>query len=298
MTHHSRTLGLSRSAVAMLLCALGLAVAPPLAAAAVGTFVIGGSSLYPASAVAQQNYYKDGIKDVKCASGTYMHYVYVVPGTWGTYPTVAGIGFQCIGPDKSEPHPSWFGSDDYALASGCGKNGEDIFGPLTGLNVNVDRYVKDLKARCGSISTSGDVTDLGYPGDWAIGEVQDDDTKTALTCATGDVVTGLRIGYKQKSNGAYGFTSVWLWCAGVGPAPSTSDETTSAKRPADIVKKPLPKPPLPATKAPRVTTPTTPRPAAKAPRVTTPTTPRPAAKAPRVTTPTTPKRPGTATVKR
>ena len=69
--------------------ALGLAVAPPLAAAAGGTFVIGGSSLYPVSAVAQQNYYKDGNKDLKFASGTFMHAVYVVPGTWGTYPTGA-----------------------------------------------------------------------------------------------------------------------------------------------------------------------------------------------------------------
>jgi len=269
MAHHHRALGLLRSATAVLLCALGLAVAPSLAEAAGGAFVIGGSSLNPASAVAQQNYYKDGNKDVKCASGTFMHAVYVVPGTWGTYPTVAGIGFQCIGPDGSEPDPSWFGSDAHHYSIGCDTSSSGIFDALTGLKVNVDRYVKDLKARCGSISTSGDVADVGYQDDWALDKVQDDDTKTALTCPTGDVVTGLRIGYKQKSNGAYGFTSVWLWCSGVGPAQSTSGgTTTTTARPADIVKKPLPKPPLPA------------------------------ARTPRVTTPTLPKRPGTATVKR
>ncbi len=267
MAHRHRTLGLLRSAIAVLLCGLGLAVAPSLAGASSGAFVIGGSSLNPESAAAQQNSDRDGNKDVKCASGTFMHAVYVVPGTWGTYPTIAGIGFQCIGPDGSEPTPSWFGSDAYSYNIGCPRGSSGILDALTGLKVNVDRYVKDFKARCGSISTSGDVVDVGYQDDWALDKVQDNDTKTALTCPTGDVVTGLRIGYKKKSNGVYGFTSVWLWCSGVGPAPSTTGGTTTTARPGGIVKKPLPKP-------------------------------RPATPAPRVTTPTTPKRPGTATVKR
>jgi hypothetical protein len=214
--------GLLRGGAVTVLAGLGLAVAASLAGAHGDSYVVGGSSLYPAKAAAQQDYRKDGSYDLKCSSGTYVHAVYETGYPVGLYYAMDGITFQCVAPDGTDA-TTFFGPNGPPATAGDACSGSKL-NPVTGLDVNSDRYIKDIKIRCGTISADGVVTDTGYTGSW---NPQNDDTQTPLQCGSGDVVTGLRIGYRNVYD-QRAFTSIWLFCAGVGKARSTTSTTTKS----------------------------------------------------------------------
>ena len=205
-----------------LACGL-LAVAAPVAAAS-GGFSIGSPQLAGGRATSNQDVNRDGTRDVKCSSGTYLFAISAYGATWGTYPAVEAVGLWCKSPSGSEASPVSFGTVAAGFPSlpslGSGRcTGTN--GALTGLNVNADRFIKDIKARCGEIfAGSGQKTrvdDDGYQDSWMLDQVQNNDTQEGLRCGKRKVVTGLRIRYREDSNET-AFTSLQLFCSTVSKA--------------------------------------------------------------------------------
>lgn len=192
----------------------------PLASAT--TANVAAPTLLNSRAASSQDSKADGTADIKCATGKYAFAADVVGANWGTYPALEYVRLWCMTATGVQSGTASFGSSPATAlavpAMGDGRcNGAT--GAVSGFKVNYDRYLKDLKARCGVIvpDSSPTVADAGLQASWMLDRVENDDFQSDLTCRSGQVLSGLRIRYRRDHDET-AFTRLQAWCSTVRPS--------------------------------------------------------------------------------
>lgn len=209
-----------KSAVAAALSVSMLVAGAPAASAT--SFNVAAPVLLNSRAASSQDSNADGTTDIKCATGKYAFAADVVGANWGTYPALEYVRLWCMTATGSQSGTASFGSaPSTALALPAMGDGRcnGATGSLTGVKVNFDRYIKDLKARCGVIvpDSSPTVADAGLQRSWMLDRVENDDFQSDLTCRSGQVLTGFRIRFRRDHDET-AFTRLQAWCSTVRPS--------------------------------------------------------------------------------
>jgi len=198
---------------------LAFAIATPAAWAA-ASYRIGTPALVPGKAASNQDSKKTGTKDLSCPTGYWMYAIDVDGGIWGTYPAIEKVSLRCGNKNGDHASARSFGKVATGLNLTISYGQGQCSGgtpALTGMNVNFDRYIKDVKVRCGGIVTSGSsvrVDDTGLQGSWLLNRVQNNDSQRSLKCQGNQVLSGLRISHRDDSNET-AFTALQLLCSSV-----------------------------------------------------------------------------------
>lgn len=181
-------------------------------------FTVGSPSLVSTTARSSQDSNHDGSHDLKCGSGKYMARIAGAYGSWGTYPAIEQLWFYCqtFGATPAsvrwgtvEPTGAFVPWDDDTCTG--------TYPAVTGIRVNFDRYVKDIKLRCGDVSSSGRSITNRFNHDWLFDHVETNDTQTNLSCPANQVLTGARIRYREDADET-SFTGLQIFCAAITPA--------------------------------------------------------------------------------
>ena len=192
----------------------GFAVLAVLVPAVLVAFTVGTSALDSGRARSNQDSDRDGRFDLKCRDGDYVERVELSGANWGTYPALEQVMLHC---DPYIDNPSFGQIGGTAPVHNIEECRNGSHPALTGLKVAHDRYIKDFQLRCGDVTGSGNqvrIENYGFSGEWMLGLVQNNNTKTNLTCGANQVMTGLRLRYKADRDET-AVTSVQLFCATV-----------------------------------------------------------------------------------
>ena len=225
---------------------------------------VGTPALNAGKATSDQDANQDGTWTANCGTDQFLVELTPTGGYAGVYPAMVYNNIYCWSPID-------LNDDSQDRSVGLIRCEGDT--ALTGLMVNADRFVKDYRFRCGELkrsSTSISITDRGYT-DWVLDRVESNDTQTILYCGSGQVATGVRIGYKLTGT-QKNFTSVQLYCAPLSMT-GTAGTTTSTKTTTTTIHV-TPTTNKPVTTTTRVTT-TTPKPVTTTTTRITTTTPKP-----------------------
>jgi hypothetical protein len=200
-----------RRAVAVGIVVWSLA-APQADAAA---FTVGASSIVTTPARADQDDARTGTDQLKCSAGAYVEELRLTAGVWAGYPDVAYARLQCRFPGAGIEYKELGHDDSHHVTGDCPGTNPAI----TGLLVADDRYIKDMKIKCGKVNSSGRprVEDSGYDDDFLLGHVSTNDDQTSMRCASRKVMTGVQISYREVG-ASIGFTGIQIWCASVSQA--------------------------------------------------------------------------------